>query len=100
MNHHAHHSNQSQLLLDRRLFQALVYLHVVRTQYAFSRLMGRHPSYFSSLQCKGLPVSAAALACVYRSVSSLVHEETNEARRADLKNLTRDLEDEINQRLR
>jgi hypothetical protein len=100
MTYHAPISKQSQLNLDRRLFQALVYLDVVDTQYEFSRLMGRHQSYFSSLQCKGLPVSAAALACVYRAVSTLAREETNAARRADLKNLTKDIEDEINQRLR
>ena len=100
MKHPAYNSNQSQIYLDRRLFQVLVYLGVVDTQYEFSRLMGRHQSYFSSLQSKGLPVSAAALACVYRAVSALAHQESNKGRRADLKNLTKDLEDEINERLR
>lgn len=99
MNHQAPIIHQVQLHLDQRLFEALRYLRVVDSQYEFSRMTGRHRSYFSSLKCKGLPMSAAALAGIKKRLSVLAAQEADLNRQHQLVRVVADLEDEIRQRL-
>ena len=50
------------LSVDQRLITELKRLGVVKTQYDFSRLCGKNPSYFSSMQAKGFGLKLGSLA--------------------------------------
>ena len=50
------------LRVDQRLITELKRLGVVKTQYDFSRLCGKNPSYFSSMQAKGFGLKLGSLA--------------------------------------
>jgi hypothetical protein len=88
-----------QVLLDHKLYDALHQLEVVPSQYAFSRLLGRCQSYFSSLQCKKLPISAAALARLHQALREIAARETNVQRYYQLASVCVDLDSEIKERL-
>ena len=53
--------DEDNLRVDQRLITELKRLGVVKTQYDFSRLCGKNPSYFSSMQTKGFGLKLASL---------------------------------------
>ena len=54
--------DEDNLRVDQRLITELKRLGVVKTQYDFSRLCGKNPSYFSSMQAKGFGLKLGSLA--------------------------------------
>lgn len=69
--------DEDNLRVDQRLITELKRLGVVKTQYDFSRLCGKNPSYFSSMQAKGFGLklgSLTFLASRIRKRSSEVHD--------------------------
>ena len=53
--------DEDNLRVDQRLITELKRLGVVKTQYDFSRLCGKNPSYFSSMRTKGFGLKLASL---------------------------------------
>ena len=100
MQHPDRFQQRQQVALDHKLFQALRQLHIVETQYDFSRLLGRSQGYFSSLQCRQVPMSAAALARLNRYLRGLGASERDVRRHYQLASVSADLESEIAERLR
>ena len=52
---------QRNLIVDDTLITDLKRLGVVQTQYEFSRLCGKNPSYFSSMRTKGFGLKIGSL---------------------------------------
>jgi hypothetical protein len=88
-----------QVLIDHKIFTNLQKMHVVESQYDFSRLMGKSDGYFSSLQCKQTPMSVSALAKLVFELRKLSTSEPNERKKSVLSSLTDTLSSEIYRRV-
>lgn len=88
-----------QVLIDHKIFTSLQKMHIVESQYDFSRLMGKSDSYFSSLQCKQTPVSISALANLVCELRKLSNSEPNSRKKSLISSLTETLSSEIFKRV-
>lgn len=84
-----------QVLIDHKIFTSLQKMNIVESQYDFSRLMGKSDSYFSSLQCKKIPVSISALANLVCELRKISNSEPNSRKKSLLSSLTETLSSEI-----
>ena len=53
--------DEDNLRVDQRLLSELKKLGIVQTQYDFSRLCGKNPSYYSAMRAKGFGLKLASL---------------------------------------
>lgn len=69
--------DEDNLRVDQRLLAELKRLGVVETQYDFSRLCGKNPSYFSSMRAKGYGVKLSSLAFLSNRLRKRSSETAN-----------------------
>ena len=62
---------------DHTIYHLLRHLHVVRSQYDFSRLCGRSAGWFSSTICRGREASPASLAVLASRLDLLAQQSDN-----------------------
>ncbi len=89
---------QQRLSTDQSLLKALTELHVVSSQYDFSRLLGKSPAYFSCIQSKQMPISVVGLVRLAMELRTRAIYETNVHKADALKGLCQFLQDEICER--
>jgi hypothetical protein len=86
---------QKRLATDQSLLKALTDLHVVGSQYDFSRLLGKSPAYFSCIQSKQMPISVVGLVRLAMELRKRALYETNTHKATALVGLCEFLQDEI-----
>lgn len=86
--------------LDKTIYYLVCDAELAGSQYQFSRLCGRNPTWFASLAVRGLPISIAALATLAANVAMRAEEARDDARRMALLALHERLQHEIGARCR
>ena len=86
---------QNRTNIDQDLLKALTALHVVSSQYDFSRLLGKSPAYFSCIQSKQMAISVAGLVRLAVELRKRAVYETNTHKAVALKELCEFLHEEI-----
>jgi hypothetical protein len=88
----------SNSLIDYKIYSSLAKLRVCESQYAFSKLMGRSPSYFSCLQSQKMALSVLSLLKLKHAVLSVANAESHPRKQTLLRDLCGILDAEVSRR--